>query len=457
MQQELKEKLLKYSKRDTYSPIYKIKRASVFHNDIQGPSKKSQPKNSDSTLQYNNKNVELKLRMKMLSSETPIFRSNYEAPEKNQKDKVNIYALGDDDKVAQIGAEFRDSNSSLNRSFWKFSNINNESPKRSKKLYNRSFFHPKAPTKISYSIRNNLQVPDIMNKETIISLAKMASNAYEVEYNLQWEYIDNNWKIKKFGWNSDGLRGYVYTSLNKDLAVVAFKGTDVGFIKNSTQSLQQKDKLNNNLLFSCCCANSTAIKKPACGCYSGKNQCNLSCIKESLKSKDSYAVAAANIVKNVLKVYPKSKVILTGHSLGGSIASLMGLNFGLPAVTFAAPGDLLAAKRLNLPIPSASEFSKLPIYHVGLNSDPVFLGTCGKKKGLCSLAGYKLESQCRVGNECVFDTQKHLKLNPSLVHHMIYPALRFVFERWVTDISNTTMPTCKPNFNCKDCDGWEFV
>lgn len=40
-----------------------------------------------------------------------------------------------------------------------------------------------------------------------------------------------------------------------------------------------------------------------------------------------------------------------GHSLGGSLASLIGITFGAPVVAFEAPGERMAARRLHLPTP----------------------------------------------------------------------------------------------------------
>jgi lipase ATG15 len=50
-------------------------------------------------------------------------------------------------------------------------------------------------------------------------------------------------------------------------------------------------------------------------------------------------------------MYPDSNIWLIGHSLGGALASLMGVTFGVPVVAFEAPGEQLAAKRLHLPTP----------------------------------------------------------------------------------------------------------
>ena len=44
-------------------------------------------------------------------------------------------------------------------------------------------------------------------------------------------------------------------------------------------------------------------------------------------------------------------ISLTGHSLGGSLSSLIGATFGAPVVAFEAPGEKLAASRLHLPSP----------------------------------------------------------------------------------------------------------
>lgn len=45
-----------------------------------------------------------------------------------------------------------------------------------------------------------------------------------------------------------------------------------------------------------------------------------------------------------------------GHSLGGSLASLIGVTFGVPVVAFEAPGEKLAATRLHLPSPVRVHF-----------------------------------------------------------------------------------------------------
>ena len=102
---------------------------------------------------------------------------------------------------------------------------------------------------------------------------------------------------------------------------------------------------------------------------------------------------------------------MTGHSLGGAIASLVALANGIPAVTFESPGELRYAQRLGL-IPkhkNSSQFmEKLPIYHLGNIHDPIFMGTCHGPLSLCSIDGYSLETKCHAGKVCVYDEKAYI-------------------------------------------------
>jgi putative lipase involved disintegration of autophagic bodies len=50
-------------------------------------------------------------------------------------------------------------------------------------------------------------------------------------------------------------------------------------------------------------------------------------------------------------MYPDANVWITGHSLGGSLSGLLGVTFGAPVVTFEAPAEKMASRRLHLPKP----------------------------------------------------------------------------------------------------------
>jgi putative lipase involved disintegration of autophagic bodies len=93
-----------------------------------------------------------------------------------------------------------------------------------------------------------------------------------------------------------------------------------------------------------------------------------------LLKSELYYDYAANIYMDVADRYPGATIWLTGHSLGGAIATLLGQTFGVPAVSFESPGDRLAAQRLHLPRgPGAAD---MPIWHFGHTADPIFIGVC---------------------------------------------------------------------------------
>jgi putative lipase involved disintegration of autophagic bodies len=105
-------------------------------------------------------------------------------------------------------------------------------------------------------------------------------------------------------------------------------------------------------------------------------------------------------------MYPDAKIWLTGHSLGGSLASLVGATFGAPVVAFEAPGEKMAAARLHLPSPVCISFnllnadsktslqpSVLHITNVYHTADPIAMGICNGVTSTCALGGYALESQ----------------------------------------------------------------
>ena len=98
-----------------------------------------------------------------------------------------------------------------------------------------------------------------------------------------------------------------------------------------------------------------------------------------------------SILWTVEDLYPDANVWLTGHSLGGGLAALLGLTFGIPTVTFETPGDRLAAQRLHLPMPPAISWDDLPLFHIGHTADPIFQGVCNGPASTCYYSGFAME------------------------------------------------------------------
>jgi lipase ATG15 len=212
---------------------------------------------------------------------------------------------------------------------------------------------------------------------------------------------------------------------------------------------KSSDRLNDNLLFSCCCA--TQRPDPfwygsVCDCRADYFQCNSTCLTQELTQEDRYYSTALSLMRNISIKYPTANVWTVGHSLGGSIASLMGLTLSIPSVSFESPPQKLAAQRLGLDVarPHTADF------HVGNTADPIFMGACNGYFSACSIAGYAFESQCHTGKRCVYDTVQDMGWRLSVTNHRINVVISQVLEAY-----NKT-PACEADDECVDCFNWNF-
>lgn len=79
--------------------------------------------------------------------------------------------------------------------------------------------------------------PNISDKRTVITFAKMAANAYYLDPS------DSNWRDVKggfnytddFGWEADGLRGHIFADEKNSTVVIGLKG----MIKGLSSHLRQ--------------------------------------------------------------------------------------------------------------------------------------------------------------------------------------------------------------------------
>ena len=71
----------------------------------------------------------------------------------------------------------------------------------------------------------------------------------------------------------------------------------------------------------------------------------------SLDTKDQlqYSRELTDAVRAVIAAYPNASVSITGHSLGGGLATLVSQLLGARSVSFSGPGVLLTAQKLGLP------------------------------------------------------------------------------------------------------------
>lgn len=299
--------------------------------------------------------------------------------------------------------------------------------------------------------------PDIEDKDTIVNLAIMAANAYApVVGEGEWEDVNMGYNhSQSFGWQGDGLRGHIFADEGNSTVIVSLKGTSPAVFDGDGTTT--KDKLNDNLFFSCCCAQGGQyFWRQVCNCYSSTYTCNQTCLVQALRHENRYYRASIDLYTNVTELYPDSYIWLTGHSLGGAVSSLLGLTFGIPVVTYQAPGDALAAARLGLPAPPGTnpfrpqERKYSGVVHVGHTADPVFMGTCNGATATCTLGGYAMESQCHAGIQCVYDTVEDLGWRVGIGNHKIHSVIDNVLKKY------DKVPQCVPDDECQDCFLWKY-
>lgn len=290
----------------------------------------------------------------------------------------------------------------------------------------------------------HVMAPDVSNRHLLKVLARMTCLAYYKDVpNTVTDAPEWRWS-SKFGWDEEGLRGHIYATENNETVVVALKGTSASFLPGGSTGQRDKDNVRrmytltsqDNLLFSCCCARVTPAWKPICNCYHSGNHCDQACVGRALIEKSLYYPAATDLYNNISYLYPNSQVWVTGHSLGGVIASFLGATFGVPAVAFESPGDRLAASRLHLPIPPPDmpdddAYALVPVTHVYHTADALATGQCVGPTSICSRTGFAMETKCHMGQSVVYDTVKYLGWSPGVLPHRItYVMSELLSEDW---------------------------
>ncbi|KAM5457613.1 putative lipase atg15 [Microsporum audouinii] len=305
---------------------------------------------------------------------------------------------------------------------------------------------------------DDVSSPDISDRQTILSLAKMTANAYiQKPGTAEWLSLGQHspWKhSNRFGWENDGLRGHIYADKGNSTIIIALKGTSAALFDG--EETTTNDKINDNLFFSCCCGQGGQyFWRQVCDCYTTTFTCNITCVASSLRSENRYYRAALDLFANVTELYPTSNVWITGHSLGGAVSSMLGRTYGLPAVTFEAVPEALPISRLGIPVPPGGDplepdADYTGSFHFGHTADPVYMGTCNGATSICTLGGYAMESACFTGKRCVYDTVQDFGWRVAIGTHRIVNVINDVLKKY------KTVPTCKPDKACVDCPNWKF-
>ncbi|KAJ4286304.1 putative lipase atg15 [Kalmusia sp. IMI 367209] len=191
--------------------------------------------------------------------------------------------------------------------------------------------------------------PDVKDKQTVLNFANMSEDAHKPgRDDPEWLDVGDEYSTSlPFGWEDSGIRGHVFSDDTNSTVILSVKGTTVAMFEGNGTSGSDKD--NDNLFGSCCCGQGGPyLWRQVCDCKTGAYTCDQKCVKEELLKPNRYFEATLELYDEVIQLYPKASIIATGHSLGGVLASFIGLRHGIPAVTFEAYPQALAATRLGL-------------------------------------------------------------------------------------------------------------
>lgn len=303
-------------------------------------------------------------------------------------------------------------------------------------------------------VAQNIPGPDVEDKETVVNFAFMSEDAYKAgRDDPEWLDVDEEFNSSiPFGWDDSGIRGHVFSDETNSTIVLSVKGTTVAMFEGNGTS--GHDKENDNLFGSCCCGQGGSyLWRKVCDCQTSTYTCDEKCVKEELRQPNRYYAATLELYDEVIKLYPNANIITAGHSLGGVLASLIGLQHGIPSVTFEAYPQALAARRLGLP--TAGDITPLRKntggFHFGHTADPVYMGTCNGASSFCTIGGYAFETLCHTGKRCSYDVVKDWGWRQSTSTHRLRYAIENVYKVY------EKAATCvDEDVDCVDCYLWKF-
>ena len=316
-------------------------------------------------------------------------------------------------------------------------------------LYNKiSNYDLASASQNSFNFNEN----DLTSYSNIYNLAEMSHNAYIYENDTQWDKIPyKDIDIPDF---QDTIKGYIFSDDGDKNVIISIKGTSLYWTSRQSSRgfdllSSKNDKFNDNLFLSCCYYKQSSIFDGLCNDNNKESHvCSKECYKNSTLFELNYLNIAKQIIENLKRDkiidFEKSNIIFTGHSLGGVIATYLGVIYNRPVITFESPGEKYYFDLINLDYSNAKN-----IYHYGHNADIIFTGKCNGINSYCYIGGYIIRTKCHIGKTCMYDAVNKLKLSESLWNHRLRIIIDKIIPHWLND-----PPICEEQTNCIDCEDW---
>lgn len=310
----------------------------------------------------------------------------------------------------------------------------------------------------------------------VYDLAIMSNNVYTYINQSNWINLPN-YTVRDITNDNNTVKSFYFNNKESGVNVISFKGTStlLGLQENKDLPVNNifsstyTDRFNDNLYFSCCfykqsnlfnqsqceinenTSNEDVIRLQATppinftniitNIITNKNICSDNCYKNSIDFSLNYINIARDIVEKIKNDIDFEKVIFTGHSLGGTIATIMGILYNKTSISFQSPGDKHYLDLIGL---KAHENT----YHFGHDADPIFLGSCGNT---CWTFGYNIYTKCHSGYTCLYNAKKKLRYTESILNHRIDYIIKNIIPHWENDF-----PKCVQNTDCLDCESWSY-
>ena len=308
-------------------------------------------------------------------------------------------------------------------------------------------FQIELPNISSFNVNSDLPI----DFNTVKNMMLMSYNAYMEPDDSKWEKVEYNNTVD-ISVDPNDIQAYLFSDESKQFNVIAIKGTSISYIPMFLSALKSPaphDKYNDNLFFSCCFYKQSKLFKNTCDDETtSKYECKKECYKNSTNLELNYLNMLSHIIENTRQEidFDNSNVYFTGHSLGGFLATSLGLLYNKQVITFDSPGG-----KHYFDLAGINYSNDKRIYNFGHNADSIMHGHCGT---LCWTWGYIVETECHIGNSCIYDSKSKLGMSDSLRSHQLEYIINNILPKWESDL-----PQCIYNETCIDenCEKWTYL